>query len=41
MAEFPAFDVRRAINELGEVGRRAVERALARIGPSYALFDGS
>src|SRR5207249_665529 len=39
MAEFPAFDERKAINEMGEVGRKAVVRELDRIGQSYAKFD--
>ncbi len=39
LADFPAFDERKAVNELGEVGRKAVVPDLDRIGPSYAQFD--
>src|SRR5258708_25865708 len=39
MAEFPAFDVRNAVNELGEAGRKAVVTDIARIGPACAQFD--
>ena len=37
--EFPAFDARNAVNEHGEVGRKAVFTDVARIGRSYAEFD--
>ncbi len=40
MAEFPAFDARKAVNELGEAGGKAVVSHLASIGPAYAAFDG-
>ncbi len=39
MAEFPAFDARKAVNELGEAGRKAVVTDIARIGPACAQFD--
>ena len=39
ISSFPAFDPQRALNEYGEVGRKAVVQQLAEIGPSYALFD--
>jgi hypothetical protein len=38
--KFPAFDARNAVNEHGEVGRKAVFTDVARIGKSYAEFDG-
>jgi len=37
--EFPHFDRERAINETGEVGRKAVFSNLAGLGESYARFD--
>jgi hypothetical protein len=37
--EFPAFDARNAVNEHGEVGRKAVFTDVARIGRSCAEFD--
>ena len=37
--EFPPFDERNAVNELGAVGRKAVVPALRRIGPAYEQFD--
>lgn len=39
IAEFPAFEARRARNELGETGRKAVVPEIARVGPAYAGFD--
>jgi hypothetical protein len=38
--QFPPFDDRHAVNELGNVGRKAVVAALRRIGPAYERFDG-
>lgn len=37
--EFPAFDERRAKNEMGEVGRKATVPDIASIGPAYRQFD--
>jgi hypothetical protein len=39
MREFPAFDVRRAKNEMGEVGRKATVPEITTIGPAYCEFD--
>jgi hypothetical protein len=39
IAEFPHFDARRAVNEMGEVGRKAVVSNIASIGSAYADFD--
>jgi hypothetical protein len=39
MGEFPAFDVRRAKNEMGEVGRKATVPEITAIGPAYREFD--
>src|SRR4051812_12636846 len=39
LAEFPSFDARKAVNELGEPGRKAVQSALADVGPAYRKFD--
>jgi hypothetical protein len=39
MSEFPAFDVRCARNEMGEVGRKATVPDIAAIGPAYRKFD--
>jgi hypothetical protein len=39
MADFPAFQERNALNELGEVGRKAVVPGLGRLSSSYADFD--
>ena len=36
---FPAFDQRKAINELGVAGRKAVVSQVAAIGPAYREFD--
>jgi Rps23 Pro-64 3,4-dihydroxylase Tpa1-like proline 4-hydroxylase len=39
LAEFPAFEDRKAINEMGVVGRKAVVSDIVRIGPAYQQFD--
>ena len=39
LANFPAFDVRRAINEDGEVGGKAVVERIREIAPVYAALD--
>jgi Rps23 Pro-64 3,4-dihydroxylase Tpa1-like proline 4-hydroxylase len=39
IADFPAFDERRAKNEMGQVGRKAVVPDLPAIGPAYQSFD--
>jgi len=39
MAQFPGFDARKAVNEYGETGRKAVHPQLARLGPAYKRFD--
>ena len=39
LAEFPAFDTKRALNENGEVGGKAVVEQMRAIGPSYAALD--
>jgi hypothetical protein len=38
-SEFPAFDQRKAINEMGIAGRKAVVSNVATIGPGYREFD--
>ena len=38
LADFPAFDRRKAINELGEVGRKAVFENVSGISPAYKRF---
>ena len=38
-AEFPAFDPAHALNEFGEVGRKAYRPDLPKLGPSYKHFD--
>ena len=38
-AEFPPFDPKQALNEFGEVGRKAVVQNLRRLGRSYQEFD--
>jgi 2OG-Fe(II) oxygenase superfamily len=37
--EFPRFDPRNAINETGDVGRKAVHANLRTLGPAYRKFD--
>jgi hypothetical protein len=37
--EFPAFEERRARNEMGEVGRKATVPEIATLGPAYRKFD--
>lgn len=37
--EFPPFEAGNALNEFGEVGRKAVVTGVSRIGHSYAEFD--
>jgi hypothetical protein len=37
--EFPGFDPRKAINETGDVGRKAVHADLRTLGPAYQQFD--
>jgi len=39
MSEFPAFDEKRARNEMGEVGRKATVPDIVKIGPAYREFD--
>ena len=39
IACFPGFDAARALNERGEIGRKAVRPDLAAIGPAFARFD--
>jgi hypothetical protein len=39
MQEFPAFDARRAKNEMGELGRKATVPEITTIGPAYREFD--
>jgi len=39
LAEFPGFDAKRAVNEYGETGRKAVFTQVAKIGPAYKRFD--
>lgn len=39
LAEFPAFDPTRAINENGAVGNKAVHEDLRALGPAYLAFD--
>jgi hypothetical protein len=37
--QFPAFDREHALNEFGEVGRKAVFQDLPQIGPAFQRFD--
>ena len=37
--EFPGFDEKLALNEYGEVGRKAVQEKLPQIGPAYRRLD--
>jgi hypothetical protein len=40
LSDFPVFDPNKALNEFGEVGRKAVHTALSDIGPFYAaVYD--
>ena len=39
LKEFPGFDEKLAMNEFGEVGRKAVQEKLPRIGPAYRRLD--
>ena len=38
LRDFPPFDKRKAINEMGEVGRKAVVETVASVSPFYAQF---
>jgi hypothetical protein len=38
LKDFPAFDKRKAINEMGEVGRKAVVQTVSAISPFYNQF---
>ena len=40
LEEFPAFDKKRALNEMGQLGAKAVVETLPGIGPAYREFDG-
>src|SRR5208283_2063861 len=39
LREFPGFDEKRALNEFGESGRKAVQEKLPQIGPAYRRLD--
>jgi hypothetical protein len=39
LEEFPAFDEKKALNEMGLVGAKAVVETLPQIGPAYRQFD--
>ena len=39
LAEFPDFDTKRALNEMGEIGNKAVVEQIRALGPSYAALD--
>jgi 2OG-Fe(II) oxygenase superfamily len=39
LKEFPGFDEKLALNEFGEVGRKAVQEQLPKIGPAYRRLD--
>jgi hypothetical protein len=39
ITEFPPFDERNALNEMGEAGGKAVVPAVRRISPAYSEFD--
>jgi len=39
LREFPGFDEKRALNEFGEIGRKAVQEKLPQIGPAYRRLD--
>jgi len=38
-AEFPAFDTRAALNENGEIGGKATQEKIHRLGPTYRKLD--
>ena len=40
LKEFPGFDEKLALNEFGEIGRKAVQTQLPLIGPVYRRLDG-
>jgi hypothetical protein len=39
LTQFPAFDEKKALNEMGLVGGKAVQERLEQIGPAYGKFD--
>src|SRR6187455_1715997 len=39
LAEFPAFDAGRAINEMGALGGKSVHERIRGLGPAYARLD--
>ena len=39
LKEFPAFDPKQALNEMGLIGAKAVVEKLPQIGPAYRQFD--
>lgn len=39
LAEFPAFDIKRALNEAGEVGGKSVHEKIAALSSSFAELD--
>lgn len=39
IAEFPTFDASQAVNEVGQVGRKAVVSRIASIGPTFKALD--
>lgn len=39
IAEFPAFNTTHALNEMGEVGRKAAISDISSLGPAYREFD--
>jgi hypothetical protein len=39
IAEFPPFDERAALNEMGKPGKKAVVPEIAKIGPAFRKFD--
>ena len=40
LADFPAFDERKAMNEIGQIGRKAVVESVKNLSPFYARFYG-